>query len=67
LTLSPTQQAALLDKVWERLDARARQQLCSRSDAQGPAALADQVANEGSGKLGEAVVRQFLTEKCGSS
>jgi len=65
--LSPAQQAALLDKVWETADARARQQLCSRSDAEGPAALADQVAKEGSGNIDEAVVRQFLTEKCGSS
>lgn len=64
-SLSPAKQAETLDKIFERLDANSRKQFCAQSDKVGPAALAEQVAQQGGERVDEQVLKDFLIDKCG--
>ena len=65
--LSPAKQAEALDKIYERLDAKAQKQFCAQSDSVGPEALAEQVSQQGGSAVDEKVVKEFLIDKCGKS
>lgn len=64
-SLSRTQQEQALTRIYGRLSPDAQQQFCAQSDAQGPAALAEALTQQGASQLDADVLEEFLVDTCG--